>query len=238
MRILIAAPPKTGNSWLRCLFSSAYDLKWLRDGPSGSGVDALREWVEAGRFPDRSVFHHHYDHSSELADYAVSIPAYLATILRHPYDQFVSLYFFVQAQAGNEKRAEKGRASDVMVGKPIGHPEVLAFLAEGFARDLDKGLAWLESGHSVVVRYEGLHADPVTELTCATDQIEPISPERVARAIEACEADALLKSRRGLAKRIRSATVGDWRNHLSPAHLAVFRDRHADLVRALGYEVY
>ena len=59
-----------------------------------------------------------------------------------------------------------------------------------------------------------------------------------AAAIDACQADTLLKSRRGLAKLIRSATVGDWRNHLSTAHLAVFRDQHADLVRALGYEVY
>ena len=38
-------------------------------------------------------------------------------------------------------------------------------------------------------------------------------------------------------RRIRAATSGDWRNHLSPAHLTIFRERYADRIRALGYEV-
>lgn len=238
MRILIVAPPKTGNSWLRCLFASAYDLEWLRDGPDGHELTALRDFVAAGRFPDRSVFHHHYDYSAELVEIAAAIPAHLATILRDPYDQFVSLYFFVQVQAGNAKRAAKNRAADVMLGKAIDHPDVLAFLAEDFGKDLRKGLEWLESGRSVVLRFEGLYADPIAEFTRATDQIGPLPAERIEQALVACQADNLLRARPGLAKRIRSATVGDWRNHLTEEHLAIFRARHADLIRQLGYDVH
>ena len=239
MRVLIVAPPKTGNSWLRCLFAILYDLEWLRDSPTERTPAALAAWVAAGAYPDQSVFHKHYDYSSEFVAIVTAIPAHLATILRDPYDQFVSLNFFVQtqAEAGLRKRDGARGDTDRMIGKPIDHPEVMASLADGFGSSLLKGIGWLESGRSVVIRYEALHADPVAELTRATDQIEPVPPELVARAIAACQAETMRQTHRGLHKRLRSATVGDWRNHLTEAHLAIFREHHADAIRRLGYEV-
>jgi hypothetical protein len=201
-------------------------------------VAAFRAWVEGGRFPDQSIFHQHYDYSEEFCDLAAAVPAVVTTIIRDPYDQFVSLYFFVQAQAGSSKRAAKGRAADIMVGKPIDHPDALAYLQHGFGNDLRKGDAWLQSGRSVVVRYEELHTDPQMALERATSRIAPVEPERIVQAIEACEASNLLRSRKGLSKRIRSASVGDWRNHLGEPHLAIFRSQHAEVIRRLGYEVH
>lgn len=34
----------------------------------------------------------------------------------------------------------------------------------------------------------------------------------------------------------RKGVPGDWRNHLTPRHLRIFRDRYGDLVERLGYE--
>lgn len=241
MRILIVAPPKTGNSWLKCLFSSAYGLDWLTADrvPGGTSLDGFATWLASGGFPDNAVFHHHYDYSPELVALATADSIHLATILRDPYDMFVSRYFFAQAQADNEKRAGKAvdRTPDAMVGKAIDDPVVLAYLADPFGAELQKGIDWLESGASVVVRYERLVDRPEEELSGATDRIQPISPDRVRAAIEACQAETLLRSRKGLKRRIRAATSGDWRNHLTPIHLDIFRDRHADRIRALGYEV-
>jgi hypothetical protein len=152
---------------------------------------------------------------------------------------FVSGYFFAQAQADNAKRVEKGKASarDEMAGRAIDDPVVLDYLAERFDKQLQMGIDWLQSGASVVVRYEGLVDDPVAELRRATDQLQPVSDEQIRRAVKSCQADALLSARKGLRRRIRAATSGDWRNHLAPAHLAIFRERHAARIRALGYEV-
>ena len=238
MKILIAAPPKTGNSWLKCLLASIYGLDWLthESVPEGTDPGEFKTWVEAGGFPENGVFHHHYDCSETLCDVAEANGIRIATILRDPYDTFVSRYFFTQAQADNPKR-EKTQSHDAMIGKPMDSPESLDYLAHGFANTLDKGIEWLESGRSVVVRYENLHADPMAELTRATDAIQPVSPERIAKASEDCQADNLLQTRKGLKRRIRSATVGDWRNHLTEEHLAIFRDVHAGRIRALGYAV-
>jgi len=241
MRILIVAPPKTGNSWLKCLFSSVYELDWLTSDrvPGGTTLQAFAAWLSSRGFPDNAVFHHHYAYSPQLVELARAESIQLATILRDPYDMFVSGYFFAQAQADNEKRLAKPKTSgrDVMAGRAIDDPVVLDYLAERFDKQLQMGIDWLESGASVVVRYEGLVDDPIAELQRATNQIQPASDEEIRAAVKTCQADALLNSRKGLRRRIRAATSGDWRNHLSPAHLEIFRDRHADRIRALGYGV-
>ena len=241
MRILIVAPPKTGNSWLKCLLSTAYGLDWLTADhvPGGTDHAGLAAWLAADGFPDNAVFHHHYDYSPELVRLAAANGVHLATILRDPYDMFVSRYFFAQAQADNQRRSGKGgdRSPDVMVGKAIDDPAVLDYLANRYGGQLQMGIDWLESGASAVVRYEALVDRPVEELARATERIQPLPRERLEAAVEACQADTLLRSRKGLRRRIRAATSGDWRNHLTEAHLRVFRERHADRVRALGYEV-
>src|SRR5690242_8766279 len=96
MRIIIAAPPKAGNSWLKCLLADLYDLAWLRadETPMGTELSTLESWVRAGKFPDNSVFHAHYEYSEPFCQLVASIPAQIVTILRDPYDQFVSRYFF------------------------------------------------------------------------------------------------------------------------------------------------
>ncbi len=241
MRIIIASPPKAGNSWLKCLLASIYGLRWLTgdETPDGPTVDAFARWLTERGFPADSVYHQHYPFSPALMDAVDGVPAHVATILRDPYDMFVSLYFFVQTQAENPNRAAKGRSrdADVMIGRTIDDPESLAFLADGFDADLRKGIAWLESGRSAVVRYEALHADPRSAITELTAQLRPVDSARIERAIEDCQAENLLQQRKGLKRRIRAATVGDWKNHLSDEHLRIMRDRHAPLIERLGYTV-
>jgi Sulfotransferase domain len=241
MRIIIASPPKAGNSWLKCLLASIYGLRWLTgdETPDGPTVDAFERWLATRGFPADAVYHQHYPYSPELMDAIDRVPAHVATILRDPYDMFVSLYFFVQTQAENPNRAAKGRSrdADVMIGRAIDDPESLAFLADGFDADLRKGIAWLESGRSAVVRYEALHADPGAALADLTAHLQAVAPERIERAIEECQAENLLQQRKGLKRRIRSATVGDWKNHLNDEHLRIMRERHAGLIERLGYTV-
>lgn len=244
MRIVVAAPPKAGNSWLKCLLASTYQLDWLRgdESPAGSSLDDFEGWVGRGGFRDNSIFHHHYDYSEALSQAVSAVPAHLVTIIRDPYDSFVSLFYFVQAQAsgdGNDaRRRRQHKRAHPLAGKAIDDPAALAYLTDQFRGVLVKANEWLHSGRTVVVRYERLHHDPVAELTRATDAIAPVASERVVAAIDACQAATLLKTRKGLAKRIRTATVGDWRNRLNESHLAIFRDHHADLIRSLGYEVH
>ncbi len=237
MRIVIAGPPKTGNVWLKCLLASVYDLRPLgpKLTPERPQLDLFRAWVARGGFKDGSIFHQHYDYSDELADAIEATPARIVTIVRDPYDAFVSSYFTIQGHADDERRREN--LSMAMVGKPLDHPDVLAYLRDGYDRQMAKAAAWMHAGRALVVRYEALHRDPSGALTRLTERLAPVPPERLAAAVEACSAENMRKLGPGKAKHVRAAVVGDSVGRLTEAHLAIMRECHADAIRRLGYEV-
>lgn len=239
MRILIAAPPKAGNSWVKCLLGTIYELTGLRGNQTPDSQDhvAFQAWAERGDFPDNSIFHQHYLYSDAFADAVAAVPAHLVTIIRDPYDAIISLYFFVQAQTSGGGPGPPRMRDNPVAGVPIDAPAAIEYLDEALGRYLERAAQWLQSGRSVVLRYEALHRDPLAELTRATSQIQSVPVDRIEAAITACQADAIRATEQGLRKRIRTATVGDWRNHLTEAHLARFRASYGEQIKAIGYEV-
>ena len=238
MKIVITGPPKTGNMWLKCLLGRIYGLRWLRphETPERADLAALRPWLAAERFPDGTIFHQHFDYDPETAASLAAAGATLVTIVRDPYDAFVSTYYTLQQHAADENR--KGRKFTALMGVPLEDPAVIAFLREGgYRNNLQKGIDWAASGEAVVLRYEDLSHDPLTELRRATALISPADDETLEAAVDYCRADRMRQRTKGGAKHVRKATVGDSREQLTPAHLAAFREAYADLIERLGYPV-
>jgi hypothetical protein len=238
VRIVIAGPPKTGNMWLKCLLGRVYGLRWLRpfETPERADLASLTVWLAQNRFPDGTIFHQHYDFALEVADAFDEVPAHLVTIVRDPYDAFVSTYHTLQQHAQDDNR--KGRKFTELMGKPLDDPEVIAFLREGgYRNNLQKARDWLKSGRAVALRYEALSADPLAEMRRATAAIAPVDDEALVAAIEYCRADRMRQRTKGGSKHVRTATVGDSVRHLTPEHLAAFRAAYADLIEELAYPV-
>jgi hypothetical protein len=224
--------------WLKCLLGNIYDLRPLttQQTPQRPQVDLLQAWLKEGNFPDGTIFHQHYDYSDELADLVDAVPAHMITIIRDPYDGFVSSYFTIQQHKDSGQRS--GRRTDVIAGKSLSDPEVMEYLRKGgFRNNMRRAKEWLESGRTQVVRYERLHSDPIEELRSVTDKIEPVPDERIAAALETCSAENMRKMGGLKSKHVRAAKVGDSREKLTDEHLAVFREKYGDMIRALGYEV-
>jgi hypothetical protein len=224
--------------WLKCLLGRAYGLRWLRayETPEQPELGALSAWLEQRRFPDGTIFHQHYDYSSEVADALDAAGAHTVTIVRDPYDAFVSTYYTLQHHASEDNR--KDRKFTELMGKPLSDPDVVAFLRQGgYRRNLLKARDWLRSGRAVVLRYEDLIHDPLPALREATSLIEPIDDETLRTAIDYCQADRMRERTKGGSKHVRSATVGDSRHQLTSEHLTAFRDAYADLIQELGYVV-
>lgn len=238
LRIVIAGPPKTGNMWLKCLLGRIYGLRWLRphETPERADLPALQNWLAASRFPDGTIFHQHFDYAPEVADAFDAAPAHLVTIVRDPYDAFVSTYYTLQQHADEDNR--KGRKLTELMNRPLDHPDVIAFLRQGgYRNNIAKARDWVASGRAVVLRYEDLIRDPMGALRQATSRIAPIDDERLAIAIDYCRADSMRRRTRGGSKHVRKATVGDSVEQLDAAHLEAFREAYADLIEALGYSV-
>ncbi|MFN8591501.1 MAG: sulfotransferase domain-containing protein [Thermomicrobiales bacterium] len=242
MRIVITSPPKMGNKWIKCLLSQVYDLKWINgDDSPDTNVEEFRKFIADGRFPDGTIFHQHCRYKAKLCDAIDDTPAHLVTIIRDPYDAFVSMYYWIQSRTDFDK--EKGkvrpkeRPRDTMYGKPLEDPAILDYLATGFGDQMRRGEEWIHSGRAIVVRYEDLHRDAVGALTAVTNQIEPVDRDRIDKAIDACSVDNMRKMSKRLARHVRVGKVGDSRDKLGNVHLTIFRDQYADLIKALGYEV-
>lgn len=240
MRIVVAGPPKAGNVWLKSILAAIYGLKVLgpRLVPQPPSLELFSDWVKRDGFRDDAIFHQHFNYSEELVDAIEAVPAHLVTIVRDPYDVFVSSYYTLQQHIDDPRRT--GRASDLLLGKPLDHPDVLAYLRHGrhggFHSNMVKAKEWMESGRALVVRYEELHRQPIETMERLTERIAPTSRETIAAAVDACSAENMRKNAK-TARHVRTAKVGDSKERLNEEHLAIFRERHADLIRDLGYEV-
>jgi hypothetical protein len=242
MRIVISSPPKMGNKWIKCLLSRVYDLKWvIGDDSPDTNVARFVQYMQEGRFPDNTIFHQHCKFKPAMCDVIASVPAHLVTIVRDPYDAFVSMYHWMQTRTDYDR--ERGRVRprerprNTMYDKPINDPVILEFLAGPYGEHVRRAHDWVHSGRAIVVRYEDLHRDAVEALVRVTNQIEPVDAARIEQAVEACRAENMRTMTKSLSKHVRSATVGDSRGKLEEAHLKIFREQYGDLVTSLGYEV-
>ena len=242
MRIVISSPPKMGNKWIKCLLGQAYDLTWITGSESpDTNIEEFSRFVDEGRFPENTIFHQHCRYKPKLCDIIDEVPAHLVTIVRDPYDAFVSMYHWIQTRTDYDKQRgrvrPKQRPRDAMVGKPIDDPMILDYLADGYGDQIRRGSEWVNSGRAIIVRYEDLHRDTMAEMKRVTGLIEPVDAARLEQAIEACSVDNMRKMSKRMSQHVRSAKVGESRDTLSEPHLEIFREKYGDLVASLGYEV-
>lgn len=224
--------------WLKCLLGRAYGLRWLRpyETPRRADVESLSEWLQNSSFPDNTIFHQHYDYSPEIVSLLKAVPATIVTIVRNPYDAFVSTYYTLQLHAESEN--QKGRKLTELMGKPLDDPEIIAFLRQGgYENNLRKGRDWAVCGEAILFRYEDLIADPMQALLSAAPRIGPVEHDQFAVAIDYCTADRMRERTKGGKKHVRAATVGDSKKKLSQEHYDAFRDAYGDLIRDLGYAI-
>jgi hypothetical protein len=244
VRIIVASPPRFGNHWVRCLLGSVYGLEHRAgaDKPARSARE-FGDDVEAGDFPDGSIIHIHARYNRRLVGQFEELPAHIVTVVRDPYDAFVSYYEWVQSRYANRVRKEGDpgglgdRPRHAMFDRDIDDPAVLGYLREGYGPVLQRAVGWLHSGRAAVVRFERLNADPAAELARLTERIEPVSPERIAAAVEYCRLENVKQRQLNLANTVRHGRVGESHARLGEEHLRIMREAHGDLVRSLGYPV-
>jgi len=242
MRIVISSPPKMGNKWLKCLLSRTYNLQWVigDDSPS-TNPEEFAKFVREGRFPDNTIFHQHCKFKPRLCNVIDSMPAHLVTVVRDPYDAFVSMYHWMQTRTQYDLERGRVRAKErprnAMFDKPIDDPVIMEFLSNHYGEHIRRASEWVNSGRALVVRYEDLHRDAVATITDVTNKIQPVPLEHVQQAVEACSAENMRNMSQRMSKHVRTAKVGDSRGKLSEEHLQIFRDKYADLVTSIGYEV-
>ena len=233
MRILVAGPAKTGNVWIEHLLAATYGLRISK--PPAATIEALTHYVDSGSFLDGTICHQHFEPTEQFFEVAQRAGSHVVTTIRNPYDTFVSLYFYVQNFSSgfiqsNDRAAE-------MIGRSIHDRRILDYLKHHFGWHMGLTSRWLQQNQSILVRYEDLHDDAFCEMKRVTDLMSPVHDSVITTAIAASQPDVMKQLSPELNKHIRSARVGDWREHLSEEHLRIFRSFHADAIESSGYTV-
>jgi hypothetical protein len=236
MRIFIGAQPKTGNVWVRKLLCKIYALDDLNEDPQldlGLRGEDFVNFVNSGRFPDNTIVQQHLFPSPSMLGAAECIFCHLVTVVRDPYDTFVSFYFYVNAMPQRFRHLRPG----ILIGKPIGHPDVLEFLRTRYVWHLRMARRWLLCGRASVVRYEELHSAPLESVRKLTNRLQPVPDHRIANAVSACSAERMRQRGGWLSHHVRSARMGEGKEHLLPIHLEIMRRDFSQIIEDLGYQV-
>jgi len=200
---------------IAALFSS---LPVLQD--TAQRVGALSHWCKA-TFPDLDV-------GSNADPDSVSwlLPQQCCSTLPTPYSEHVVSHF---NQVGQIVSATESTVQMNTDGNGI---------KEDFFYGLYISLDWMNSGESLVARYEELWRDPVATLTRLTDDIRPVSQDRIESAIDLCDISMLRRLRNDpQGKVFRKGGPGGWRRELPDDIVDILRQHepYATLFRDLGY---
>jgi hypothetical protein len=76
--------------------------------------------------------------------------------------------------------------------------------------DVNISISWIRSGRRLVVRYEDLRINPLKTLNTLAESIAPVSRDRIAPAIDACDIKVLRDSHAGDSRFFRRALIGEW----------------------------
>ncbi len=241
-RILIAATEKTGNTWLKLLLSQIYDLPTPYIGQDFSEA-------EADSLGNRWVTHQHFLPERPLLAWAAATRTHLVTMIRHPADTLVSLYHYCCNYADHYKdddaitRALAADASERQATAGLAHHVVdgalIRTLQERIMCDLNISISWINSGRSTLVRYEDLRTEPLTTLSDLAASIAPVSRERIAQAIDACDIKVLRDSYAIDSRFFRRALIGEWRTVVPADILRRFAEEEPfrSQLAFLGYQV-
>jgi hypothetical protein len=235
MRILIAAPRKAGNAHLRCLLATSYGLVAAdpREAPASSDLQQVDAWLS--EFPTGSVVNTDFAYAPELAEAARRHDVTLVSILRHPFDLFVSTHDVAQQRAARDRRGVEA-AWQPLVGTALDDPAVLAYASDGFAQEVRWLTDWHESGEASI-RFEQLEQDPAAALAGLSQALRALDASEIARAVALCPADNVVHSRPGRGRRMPPLPAGAWRERLPAATLQLLQERYGETVTRLGYEV-
>jgi len=237
MRILLGAPRKSGNAYLRCLLATAYGLTIVnpRETPPSSDSKALSAWFAS--LPDHCVASTSEPCTVELQTAAAECGIMLLGIVRHPFDLFVSNFDVAQQRAARDKPQTDDRLGwERLAGRSPDDPEVLDYARNGFAEEI----AWLHGWQlcaAFAIEYEQLLADPSSVLANVAATLPSLDSADMDRAVRLCQAENTVVSRPARGRRMGELPAGAWRERLPDTVKEALRECFSDDVLRLGYDV-
>ncbi len=158
MRLALINTPRTGNTWLRELLASAYDLqRFAVQSPDALGWDEL---------PERAILQLHWHHEPSFRSLLKQYGFKPIVLARHPLDVLISILNFVGRDdtSRNWLLGEGGNEDAIKLHKPL-DPEFRRYAVSRRAQVLlSVSAEWWVDRQAIRVRYENMVARPGSQL--------------------------------------------------------------------------
>ena len=214
LKIMVIGTPKAGNTWVRHLLATLYELPMVELNPDFHAT----HWASFG---PRWIGQQHYHPSAELRARALHEGIVIITPLRHPGDILVSLRHHMQNHASSEL---VGPFHSMLLDPPDVYAEhTLRFVETGFFFMLHLSIQWLRGGWAYPVRYEDLWQFPLETLKTLTDYFQPVPSHRLRHAICSCEAHLMQSTFDAGRNFVRKGGIGSWMEELPDGIQAALR---------------
>lgn len=234
LRIVITGTPKTGNTWLKHLFSQLYMLPKVDLEPNFFANDFAA-------FGPRWVGQQHYQPDPEIVAEGAKHGVVFVAPFRHPGDVLISLRHHIQKQGGSTSDDERLRtllpSAMLEDGENVFGPNTEKFVRDGFFVNLHLSIGWLRGGWALGVRYEDLWRDPVATFTKLTDKLVPRTRSQLRHALSACEIGLMQDNYDPNRTFVRKGGLNSWQTVLPDGikTLLAEQEPYPTQMEAMGY---
>lgn len=234
LRIVITGTPKTGNTWLKHLFSQLYLLPKVDLDPNfhANDFDAFgRRWVGQ----------QHYQPDPSIVAEGLKRGIVFVAPFRHPGDVLISLRHHIQKQGADESDDERLRtllpAAMLEDGENVFGENTEKFVRDGFFVNLHLSIAWMRGGWALGVRYEDLWLQPYETFKAVTDRILPRTRSQLRHALSACEIGLMQDSYDPNRTFVRKGGLNSWVSVLPDSIKTVLAEQepYPTQMAVLGY---
>ncbi|MBO0700029.1 MAG: hypothetical protein J2P46_16645, partial [Zavarzinella sp.] len=228
LRIAVVSTPRAGNTWVRHLLGTAYQVPHF-------ARHALVDTDWAG-LPAEVVLQVHWRRDpafeARLAEHGFRV----VTVARHPLDILVSILHFCIYESESEHWLLGAGGSEAEIYAAM--PRSRAFVEYATGRRAAELLAvtpdWWGRPGVLGVRYEDCVRDAQAELERLASALGPVRCASLAAAVEAC---SLARLRRAATNNhFWQGQPGLWRHLLPAAEALEIAAALAPVLRAIGYE--
>jgi tetratricopeptide (TPR) repeat protein len=165
LRLAIVSTPRSGNTWLRKLLASMYDLPQI-------AVHTPRE-IAWQSLPPKVILQIHWRDTDNFVSLLAENGFRPIVIARHPLDVLISILHFAtyESQTARWLDGEAGSEMSIINKSPLSSEFIDYAVGKRYAALLSISTAWWNRENTWQIRYENLVADTADELSKLSQQL-------------------------------------------------------------------
>ena len=228
LKLLVVSTPRSGNTWLRYMLSTVYQLH-----QHAVHTPQALDWAA---LPDKSIVQLHWHRTPEFQALLAQHQVKPVTIARHPLAVLLSIWqFAVHEPATAQWLGGEGGDESAMLNQPVDSAAFLNYACGPRAKALlSVSAEWWDTPGTAQVRYEDLVKQPLETLTALCHGLGPAQAS-LAQTLQDNAIDKLRLTSSN--NHFWQGQPDAWQQMVPPEFALQVQHAHSAVFQRLGYVV-